>query len=172
MGYIKENKAVIENLFSSNIKNNSSINTVYLQTGSTTVTENLTSNALTTKSIKHAVTVKALTVSSGAQVEVLTRSQVLNSAIFIYEINISVGATQTIRLPKMTSEDVGLLIRIGKIGDTTNINDDLTIVASSGDYLNYASPGSTVITDANNTFRDIILTKVIGGASYWVTQVN
>ena len=171
MGYIKENKAVIENLFSSNIKNNSSINTVYLQTGSTTVTENLTSNALTTKSIKHAVTVKALTVSSGAQVEVLTRSQVLNSAIFIYEIDIS-GGTQSIRLPKMTSEDVGLLIRIGKIGDTGNANNNLTIVASSGDYLNNLLAGSTVITDTNNTFRDIILTKVIGGVSYWVTQVN
>lgn len=168
---LKENKAEIKNLSTTNINNDSGINTAGLEVGIANVVENLTSNALTTKSIKQPVTVKALTVSSGAQVEVLTRSQILNSAIFIYEINIS-GGTQSIELPKMTSEDVGLLIRIGKIGDTSNANNDLTIVASSGDFLNGASTGSTQIDQSNNTFRDIILTKVVGGVSYWVTQIN
>lgn len=169
---LKENKAEIKNLSTTNINNDNGINTAGLEVGIANVSENLTSNALTTKSIKQPVSVKALTVTSGAQVEVLTRSQILNSAIFIYEINISAGATQAIRLPKMTSADVGLLIRIGKIGDTSNLNNDLTIVASTGDYLNNSSPGSTLISEANNTFRDILLTKVIGGNSYWVTQVN
>jgi len=168
---LKENKAEIKNLSTTNINNDNGINTAGLEVGIANVSENLTSNALTTKSIKQPVSVKALTVTSGAQVEVLTRSQILNSAIFIYEINIS-GGTQSIRLPKMTSADVGLLIRIGKIGDTTNPNNDLTIVASTGDYLNNSTPGSTTIVDNNNTFIDILLTKVIGGDSYWVTQVN
>lgn len=75
MGYIKENKAIIENLFSSNIENNSVINTVYLQTGSTNVTENLISNALTTKSFKQPV--NAPTIGTNVQI---TRDTLLNNA--------------------------------------------------------------------------------------------
>jgi len=167
---LNEDKAEIKNLSTTNINNKSGINTAGLEVGIANVAENLTSNSLTTKSIEQPVSVKALTVTSGAQVEVLTRTQILNSAIFIYEINISAGATQTIRLPNMTTEDVGLLIRIGKIGDTTNTNNDLTIVASSGDFLNGASPGSVTIIETNNKFRNILLTNVVGGVSYWLSQ--
>lgn len=166
---LNENKAEIKNLSTTNINNKSGINTAGLEVGIANVAENLTSNSLTTKSMKQPVSVKALTVTSGAQVEVLTRTQILNSAIFIYEIDISGGATQTIRLPNMTTEDIGLLIRIGKIGDNTPDN-DLTIVASSGDFLNGASPGSVTITEANNKFRNILLTNVVGGVSYWLSQ--
>ena len=168
---LKEKKAEIKNLSTTNINNESVINTSGLEVGIANVSEILTSNALTTKSIKQPVSVSSLVVTSGNQTQTLTREQLLNTGIFIYEIDISSGATQTIRLPKMTSADVGLLIKIGKIGDTTNLNNDLNIVASTGDFLNNVSPGSTSISDANNTFRDIILYKVIGNVSYWISQI-
>lgn len=160
MGYIKENKAIIENLFSSNIENNSVINTVYLQTGSTNVTENLISNALTTKSFNQPV--NAPTIGTNVQI---TRDTLLNNANIIYDITGNV----TVTLPSMTSQDVGLVVRIGKGSDSTGFQ--LTINVSSGNFLNNTANGGTNIAAGTITFREIILYKVSGGLSYWITQL-
>ena len=160
MGYIKENKAIIENLFSNNIENDSIINTVYLQTGSTNVTENLTSNALTTKSFKQS----SITPTIGSNVQ-LTRDILLNNGNIIYNITGNV----TVTLPSMTSQDVGLVVRIGKGSESGS--QSLTIRVSSSNFLNNTANGSTVILGGTITFRDIILYKVSGGLSYWITQL-
>jgi len=154
MGYIKENKAVIENLFSSNIENNSVINTVYLQTGSTNVTENLISNALTTKSFKQPV--NAPTIGTNVQI---TRDTILNNGNILYDITGSV----TVTLPSMTSQDVGLVVRIGKSSGGAFT---LTLQAGVSNYLNNTLNGTTTL----NRYKDIILYKVTGGASYWISQ--
>ena len=155
MGYIKENKAEIKNLSTTNINNDSGINTAGLVVGIANVSENLTSNALTTKSFKQPVdnTIVSTAVT-------LTRNDLLNKAIYIYENTGSVN----INLPKMTSVDVGLLIRIGRLSSSP-----IVITPASGDYLNSITAGGTNTLNAN-TFRDIILYKNIAGVSYWITQ--
>jgi len=153
MGYIKENKAVIENLFSDDIENNSVINTVYLQTGSTNITENLISNSLTTKNFKQPVTIS----TNGTNVQ-LTRDALLNNGNILYNVTSNFIAT----LPKMSTQDVGLVVRIGK----SSGGFVLTLQASTNDFLNNIVNGNTTI----GRYKDILLYKVSGGVSYWISQ--
>ena len=156
MGYIKENKATIDSLSTTNINNENTVSTVFLQAGIVNVTNNLITNSLTTESFKQPV--DNTVISSLVN---LTRNNLLNKAIYIYENTASVN----INLPKMTSVDVGLVIRIGRISSSP-----ISIIPASGDYLNSIdTPDLTNVLNAN-TFRDIILYKNIGGVSYWITQ--
>jgi len=153
MGYIKENKATIDTLSTTNINNENTISTVFLQSGIVNVTENLITNSLKAESFKQPVVI--------SEAVSLTRSGLLNNATYIYENT----AILTIDLPKMTSVDVGLVIRIGRISSFT-----LTIQPASGDYLNSTlSPNGTDALSSNQ-YIDIILYKVIAGVSYWITS--
>jgi len=156
MGYIKENKATIDSLSTTNINNKNTISTVFLQSGVVNVTENLITNSLTTESFKQPVENTTI----GATVT-LTRNELLNKAIYIYEYTL---AGLSINLPKMTSVDVGLVIRIGRLSSNS-----ITIVPASGDYLNSTTPGGTNVLSSNE-YIDIILYKVIAGVSYWITS--
>jgi len=153
MGYIKENKATIDTLSTTNINNENTISTVFLQSGIVNVTENLITNSLKAESFKQPVVI--------SEAVSLTRSGLLNNATYIYENT----ANLFINLPKMTSVDVGLVIRIGRISSFT-----LTIQPASGDYLNSTlSPNGTDALSSNQ-YIDIILYKVIAGVSYWITS--
>lgn len=156
MGYIKENKATIDSLSTTNINNKNTVSTVFLQSGIVNVTENLITNSLITESFKQPVdnTVVSAAVN-------LTRNDLLNKAFYIYENSGPVD----INLPKMTSDDVGLVIRIGKISSAA-----ITIIPASGDYLNSINTAGSTLLLNTNTFRDLILYKNIAGVSYWITQ--
>lgn len=156
MGYIKENKATIDSLSTTNINNENTVSTVFLQAGIVNVTENLITNSLTTESFKQPVENTGITETVN-----LTRNELLNKAIYIYEYTV---ALLNINLPKMTSVDVGLVIRIGRISSNS-----ITIKPASGDYLNSTTPGGTDVLSSNQ-YIDIILYKVIAGVSYWITS--
>ena len=160
MGYIKENKAEIKNLSTTNINNENTISTLFLQAGIVNVTENLITNSLTTESFKQTT----ITPTIGSDVQ-LTRDVLLNNGNIIYDITANV----TVTLPSMTSQDVGLVVRIGKGSESAS--QSLTIDTKLGNFLNNTANGSTIITGGTFTFRDIILYKVSGGLSYWITQL-
>lgn len=156
MGYIKENKATIDSLSTTNINNENTVSTVFLQAGIVNVTENLITNSLTTESFKQPVDNKSISLE-----QTLTRNDLLNKAIYIYE---NTGSL-IINLPKMTSIDVGLAIRIGRLSGSV-----LSILPASGDYLNSITTPNTTLPLNTNEYIDIILYKVIAGVSYWITS--